>query len=230
MTNTKLSDLTAWGGGTAPAGSIPIAHSGVTYRVTPAQIVAGVSGGGGDLTVTGGGTVTDVTDLVFSGATVSGSGGTATVTVSGGGGVGDVGGRVYRTNSQSIPNNTDTVVTFNAQAYASTGIHSTSVNPGRLIAPETGIYLIGYSIQFSSVATSTRRRVIVRLNEEDYIGTSDMMSGTSEVVFDILSAAFEYQMTAGDFVDFVAYQNSGDELNVRGGDVSSTNAWIRRVA
>jgi len=87
MTNTKLSDLTAWGGGTAPAGSIPIAHSGVTYRVTPAQIVAGVSGGGGDLTVTGGGTVTDVTSIAFSGATVSGSSGAATVTVSGGGGL-----------------------------------------------------------------------------------------------------------------------------------------------
>jgi hypothetical protein len=87
MTNTKLSDLTAWGGGTAPAGSIPIAHSGVTYRVTPAQIIAGVSGGGG-------GTVD---------ATIYNEAGTATYTpptgtlvlrldVTGGGGGGGVGG------------------------------------------------------------------------------------------------------------------------------------------
>jgi len=145
-------------------------------------------------------------------------------------GVGDVGARVYRSSSQSIADTVETTVLFNAQSYASSGVHSTSVNPGRLIAPSSGIYIIGYSILFTQIATSSRRRVLVRLNETDFIGYSDMFSGTSETIFDVLSATVEWSMTAGDFVDFRVYQDSGGSLDLYGADVSTTNAWIRRVA
>jgi hypothetical protein len=123
------------------------------------------------------------------------------------------------TAAQTIPNNIVTVLTFSAENFDTNTYHSTSSNTGRLTVPagKAGYYRIYYSIQYM-VNGGGRRAVDLTLN-----GTSTYLS-TAEVTVSAASypscnGSTTYYLNDGDYVNLVAYQTSGGNLDTNAGAV-----------
>lgn len=118
-------------------------------------------------------------------------------------------------------------VTFNQERYDSGDLHSASANTSRLTAPITGLYSGGCSVSFASNATG-RREVVIQLNATTNIAwdVRAAVNGASTKVV----VPFEYQLTAGDFLEVVCMQTSGGALNVEAAGNYSPEFWMHRVA
>lgn len=126
--------------------------------------------------------------------------------------------RVYNDAAISIPDNTVTLLTFNQERYDTANIHSTASNTGRLTAPITGIYDIFGHIAYAANSTGTRE-ILIRLNGATYIAVHDE-TGPSATLTHQQSISTHWLLNAGDYVELIAYQNSGGSLNV-----TSTSAY-----
>lgn len=114
---------------------------------------------------------------------------------------------------QSVPASTWTVLTFTSELLDSDGMHSTATNTGRLTAVTAGWYLVAAQYGWGSHASSTRRIVGVRKNggSAPTEGRSDTLSwGGSNGSVGITTMV---QMSVGDYIEVVAYQDSGGALD-----------------
>ena len=127
-----------------------------------------------------------------------------------GGGNPEMSARVYNNAAQSIPNTTWTALTFNSERFDTSNIHSTSSNTSRLTAPTGGKYLITGTACFTNNVTGFRTFAFT-IN-----GTYINQSSTSNSgAFDSCqSPSTVYQLNAGDYAEFMVYQNSGGALNI----------------
>lgn len=122
-----------------------------------------------------------------------------------------VGARVYNAANISAANGASTLLTFNSERYDLAGLHSTSVNTGRLTAPVAGRYAIVAHVTFDTNATGNRQ-VLVEVNGATLIAADsrNAVSGSATHI----AVATEYELAAGDYVQVYAFQNSGGALNV----------------
>jgi hypothetical protein len=117
-----------------------------------------------------------------------------------------------RTTSQSITNNTNTVITFDSVTNSDyiTGVAGTGV----FTAKETGVYSIQGSYVFAYNATGERSGWI-HINGVQQVDSISQFTataaGTSGTRF---LMATQFSLTAGDTVEFYIYQNSGGALNL----------------
>lgn len=119
--------------------------------------------------------------------------------------------RVRNSADISIPNNTLTVLTFNAERFDTDGMHSTSVNTGRITFATAGKYIIGGDIEWVGNVTNVRL-IGIRLNGATIIAYADQINSDTAVLRQ--SVVTLYQFAAGDYVELLAYQNSGGALTV----------------
>ncbi len=133
--------------------------------------------------------------------------------------------RVYHNANIAIPNNSATALTFNSERYDNDSIHDTSVNPGRLTCSTPGIYVITGCVRFSSNATG-QRWLYIRHNASSTIG-SVRVSAAASGETDLFVASI-WSLNANDYLELVAWQNSGTTLNiVYAGGLSPEFAMIR---
>lgn len=118
--------------------------------------------------------------------------------------------RVYRDSAQTIPNDTNTGITFNLERFDNDEIHSTTALTGRLYAVVSGVYLIIGQVPWTANATG-RRIVWVLLNSTTNIGEHSLSPGTFAMVMPVVTL---YSLTAGDYVDLFVKQISGGNLDV----------------
>lgn len=125
-----------------------------------------------------------------------------------------VGCAVYKTTTaQSISNDVDTNITFNAEEFDTNGFHDNSTNNERITIPtgKGGKYLLNLSILFASNSSGIRT-VKFLLNDSTTIG--DMifpaLSGFQQRTFYTIVGSF----SAGDYLTVNVNQNSGGSLNV----------------
>jgi hypothetical protein len=119
--------------------------------------------------------------------------------------------RAYNTSAQSIPNSTDTALTFNTDRYDTDNIHSTTTNTSRLTAQTAGIYAVTGEVIFAGNSSGTFRDLYVRLN-----GTTTVVQQNTKP-----DAAYNtratittmYYLNAGDYVELMTYQDSGGALS-----------------
>jgi hypothetical protein len=104
-----------------------------------------------------------------------------------------------------------TALTFNTELTDVYGMHSTSSNPGRLTCQVAGNYLIGGCVQFGMHATG-RRYLAVRLNGSWTLQLVQV-AAVSSAFGVVLSVETFYPLAAGDYVELMAYQDSGGSLN-----------------
>lgn len=132
-----------------------------------------------------------------------------------GGTTGHIGARAYNSAALSIPNATDTVLTFNGERYDTDPngeIHSTASNTSRLTCRTAGKYLVAASVAFAANATGSRfLRLLV--NGSIYIAIVSS-HGNSAALDTLLIAAAFYDLAAGDYVEADVHQTSGGALNV----------------
>lgn len=136
------------------------------------------------------------------------------------------GANVFNSANLSIPNAADTVLTFNSETYDDAAFHSTSVNTGRLTAPATDDYWIGFLLRFASNGTGIRE-VTLRLNGATGIGYATYSSPTASASV-TLTLNRPWSMTAGDYVEIVAFQNSGGALDINAAGSYSPHFWMIR--
>lgn len=134
--------------------------------------------------------------------------------------------RVFNDANISVANNTVAALTFNSERYDSGDLHSTSVNTGRLTAPITGLYAVGACVSFASNATGIRE-VELRVNGTTVIAIDDRPANTGAVT--VISIDTQYRLAATDYVEVLAFQNSGGALNVLVSASYSPEFWMTRL-
>jgi hypothetical protein len=119
--------------------------------------------------------------------------------------------RAYNNANIAVSNNSEQALTLNSERWDTAGIHSTSVNAGRLTVPSDGKYVIDYTLFFASNATGYRY-IYVRLNGTTALNFDTRNAVTGQVT--ALAGSVVYDFVAGDYVELVVLQNSGGSLNV----------------
>lgn len=131
-----------------------------------------------------------------------------------------VGARVYRSAAQSIPNATDTAVSFDAETRDTNNIHDNATNPSRLTVPagKGGTWRIKAQIRFVPNGTGQRYCIIKKNGATDLASKYEAGTAGIETFVDVSDEAV---LVAGDYIEIFTYQNSGAALNLEGGTVVS---------
>lgn len=122
--------------------------------------------------------------------------------------------RAYRTTDQTIGHaGTGTRISFDAELYDTDTMHDLSTNPTRLTATTAGLYAISGNAVFQEHATGER---ILRILANDVTNIDvSCVPVNSASAWTILNVGTQYRLTAGQYVELVAYQSSGGDLAIR---------------
>lgn len=123
--------------------------------------------------------------------------------------------RCYATASstQSIPNNTITVLNFDGESYDPLGMHSTVSNTSRIVIPTTGWYRIYGQALLAGSATGARN-IFIYVNGAPVWQDRELSPGTFTTVRAI---AAETLLAAGNYVELGIQQTSGGALDTAAG-------------
>ncbi len=133
--------------------------------------------------------------------------------------------RAYNSGFQTLTTSTDTTLLFDSERWDTDTIHSTTTNTGRLTCNTAGIYTIAANVSFANNATGLRLVKIV-LNGATVI-CLDMRAALSGSDTH-MALSTQYNLAAGDYVECVAWQSSGGNLNtVVTGNASSEFSMVR---
>ena len=126
-----------------------------------------------------------------------------------------VGCSVYKdTSDQTLSNDTDTVITFNAEEFDTDGFHDNSTNNSRITIPsgKGGKYLIIATLAFAANATGVRAAYFKK-NGSTNIILGYQYQTTSSFTFRA-SVSGICDLTAGDYIEHLGVQTSGGNLAV----------------
>lgn len=139
-----------------------------------------------------------------------------------------VGARVFNSAAISIPNTTFTILTFNTERYDNDGIHSISVNTGRLTAQTEGYYAIFAMIAFA-VNSTGGRIVAIKLNGTTLIVAATFDAGATGNL-DEQSVTTIWFMNVGDYIEVEVWQNSSGALDIAVSGFLSPEFAMHRMA
>ena len=110
------------------------------------------------------------------------------------------------TGSISVSNNTDTVVTWDTEAYDTDSFHSTVTNTSRMTIPtgKGGKYIVTSKFRWDTNTTGNRS-VTFYVNGTGVDGTN--IAGNYASPFQVYTAVLN--VSAGDYVEVYAFQDSG---------------------
>ena len=134
------------------------------------------------------------------------------------------------TTSQSVPNNTETVLTFGSKTYETdSGIYGTN----EFAIQTAGVYLISALITWEGNATGVRY-VVIRKNGAGTAG--NLNAAINYASFPPGANRFSQSfciplsLAAGDDIDLVVLQNSGGALNVNTYPGTFSATWQGQVS
>lgn len=122
---------------------------------------------------------------------------------------------VYSTSDQSLSNNTNTVISFQAETYDTDGYHSTSSNTSRITIPsgKGGYYLVFASLSFVANSSGIRETTIIKNGN-----TASIIYSVADVVssgtYASCATSKVISLAAGDYIEVQARQTSGGSLSV----------------
>ena len=124
------------------------------------------------------------------------------------------GARVRNSSGETIPSSSSTTLTYNTEDFDTANLHSTTTTTSRLIAPVAGKYMIMASAEWTT-NTSGRRILILELNGTTQIMRDSVSPNNDSGIGPEQEVETVYQLAAGDYVEVVAYQDSGSSLAVQ---------------
>ena len=126
-----------------------------------------------------------------------------------------VGARVFKSSSQSISNSTVTDLTFDSETFDTDAFHSTSSNTDRLTVPagKAGKYLVIAKMSYAGGVNGIRQVFIYKNTTEIEALTWQNTSNSNADM--CLSSIVD--LTVGDYVKMVTWQNNGGSLNANSG-------------
>lgn len=124
-----------------------------------------------------------------------------------------VGCSLYKSSAQSISNNTWTTITWDSEYYDTDAFHSTSFSTSRITIPsgKGGKYQINAVGFFPANSTGVRLIKVAKNGTDFGYGVWNASSGSADPTVTILSLTRD--LVAGDYIELLAYQNSGGNLN-----------------
>jgi hypothetical protein len=128
------------------------------------------------------------------------------------------GARFMRSAAQSIATATFTAIIASTEEYDTANYHSTSTNTSRMTTPRAGKYLITACIEYAANATGIRS-VAIRLDGATYIAAQSTAS-LGSVLATTVSTSVVYDLASGAYVEMMAYQTSGGNLNALGNNLT----------
>lgn len=130
-----------------------------------------------------------------------------------------VGASAYKSAAQSIGNATFTAVTFNTEWFDTDGFHDNSTNTSRFTIPsgKGGKYLISAMTTFAANGTG-RRLARIRLNNTTTIAECEAPPSGNQDTSITLQSTVMLNLVAGDYIEAFAYQASGGNLDLFGGE------------
>jgi hypothetical protein len=128
-----------------------------------------------------------------------------------------VGAYVTKTGAQSLTNNTDTIITWNAERFDTDGFHDNVTNNSRMTIPsgKGGKYLVLGSAYYTTGSGYRELNVLKNGNLVNYF------YGVIEQNYEFLTINTIVDCAAGDYLELRGYQNSGGALNFNGGAENS---------
>jgi len=135
----------------------------------------------------------------------------------------DIGARVARQSNQSIPSSLNTAIAFTGARYNASGIWTAGALT-RLTCYTAGKYLIGGCLSFAVGGTGVRQ-IAILLNGATYIAAQQ---GTAISVN--LSICTVYNLAVSDYVQLMAYQDSGAALDVASVSAFSPEFYMQLLA
>lgn len=118
---------------------------------------------------------------------------------------------IYNTAYQSIPNNTDTIITYNSENFDTDSFHSTVTNTSRITVPLAGKYLLTVSVGFAANGTGYRFATIKKNGTA--FAPLDIRTSPSAVYDVQLNNSVTVNAAANDYFELQVFQNSGGNLN-----------------
>lgn len=138
-----------------------------------------------------------------------------------------VGARVYHNVNQSLATTTNTALAFNQERYDNDTIHDTAINNSRLTCNTAGKYLIWGIATFAGNVVG-RRVLSIELNGSgtllSYVGRWNGGGGLMGCL-----VMCEYDLIVTDYVELIAFQDSGGALNVNASGNYSPEFGMRKV-
>ena len=113
--------------------------------------------------------------------------------------------------AQSIPNNTATTVTWNAEISNPNSLHSNVTNPSRITIKNAGIYVIGGMIEFAANITGVRMAIL----NKNGAGWAQLFEipATPAGTFNC-PVSLSLSLAVNDFLELQVFQTSGGALNL----------------
>jgi hypothetical protein len=122
------------------------------------------------------------------------------------------------TTGQTLSNNTETAVTYNTEEVDTDNFHSTSTNTSRFTIPsgKAGKYLITQQLLISSNATGFRQSYLLKNGSATSLISGTIVNATNgDQTGAICIGVFD--LAVGDYIEGMAYQNSGSSLTISAG-------------
>lgn len=132
---------------------------------------------------------------------------------------------VYQTTVQSLTSGVAAAVSFDTTTVDTYGMHSNSTNNSRATAVVAGWYLITATIQYANTSAAHNRNVTINKNgvQVPQFGVAGLSGDTG--VFPMVSAGAWVFLNAGDYVEVIAYQDSGGAVNTHTLGSSLSIGW-----
>lgn len=121
--------------------------------------------------------------------------------------------RVTHNAAQAATTAVALVLAFNTERFDTNAIHDTAVNNSRLTCKTAGLYLIVGNIEWAANATGYRR-LDIRLNGATLIASEREGDVVVAAITTIQHITTIYQLAVNDYVELLATQTSGGNLNV----------------
>ncbi len=120
--------------------------------------------------------------------------------------------RAYHSGTQAAGSGVFTTLVFDSERYDRGNLHGTPTS--LLVAPVTGIYSAFANLEFPANATGARA-LRLRVNGVTVIA-DDLRTSAGATHATRVGLSTEYLLAAGDYVEALAFQDSGVSLNVGG--------------
>lgn len=121
--------------------------------------------------------------------------------------------------AQPIPATAFTAVTFTAEDLDSHNGHSTTTNTSRYVCMRAGVYEVAGGVAFAPNTTGYRIPAIARNGTIIPGSRVNALALPSGVVASIAARTIKVRLALGDYVELLAYQDSGGALNTDVSDV-----------
>lgn len=135
--------------------------------------------------------------------------------------------RAYHNADQSSTTSTQLACALNSERFDTDAIHDTSTNNSRMTCKTAGKYDIKGHMAFAANATGLRE-IAIRLNGTTLIALDNRISVSASRVTG-LTIATTYDLVVNDYVELIAFQDSGGALNVVNAANYSPELSIERV-